>query len=312
MPRRSKKAAHEAQRRSLARLRYMFRHPQFHKDIALLRSKYPHHASDTHVITQEDIDECQRLEEEAKARHEEQLNNPSYTDLLDLFRRKWGLSLFPKEIFNLQGEADVPKNAQDYERGLLKYLARLKAEGEPASLPTSRAVFAEDPYITKEWYEYEAEYGGLPPEAPFQGTWLDIRVNLSYPKDVLESLISKELGKALAGRKRKQKQLLGKNSRLRTSTVAFELKVFDRCEAGQTFEDIAKELNVKTKSLKGRLSTVRSAYLAACRKIQAETGQPIQTAPSDSKHFYDTCPICSIASKTDQFCKIGKKQLLPA
>lgn len=275
--------------------------------MALLRMKYSQAPpADPGTITREDFEAYEKEKAEAKARAEQRRNNPSHLDLLAMFRRKWGLSWYPQEIFNLRCDHEEPNNAQDYEQGLRKYIERVKASREPFELPTKLAVTAEDPYIAGEWYEYEDEYGDLPPDAPIPGASLVIRVNLSYPQDVLESLIRKELRRALASRKRILDRSSHKKRRLRTSKIEFELDVFDRCEAGQSFEQIAKDLNVKSKTIKGRRSTVRSVYLAVCRKIQEETGQPF---PADVGHACDTCPICSKADFTSQFCRIGQNQL---
>lgn len=135
MPRRTKNAEREALRRGLVRLRYMFRHPQFREDMALLRTKYSKAPSDPGRITREQMEEYEKAEAEAKARAEQQQNSPSHLDLISLFRRKWGLSSFPHEIFNLRSEHEGPNDAQGYEQGLRKYVARVKASGEPLALP---------------------------------------------------------------------------------------------------------------------------------------------------------------------------------
>jgi hypothetical protein len=130
---------------------------------------------------------------------------------------------------------------------------------------------------------------------PGDSRYLNLRVDLDHPVDALVPLIEKELAihsrKYLHGRRR------------RTDTVDFNLGVFDRVVSGQPFKAISTELKV-------RLSTVKSAYLAACRAV-FEPG----TAPSKKQvtldafnltdHF-EKCPVCRQALNPEQMCAAAR------
>ena len=157
------------------------------------------------------------------------------------------------------------------------------------------AVSADDP-----WNIYGfGEYGPSPrtDPGPGPGRFLEIEVDLSYPDDVILSLISEELRKARRTHPRSRQ-------RQRFDKTDFYLNVYDLAEKGETFRAIAK-------SLESHVSTVKSAYLAAYRNIYGVKPKPSKrTLPMDTfdwenlddvEHFR-TCRDCKKAKTADEMC----------
>lgn len=81
--------------------------------------------------------------------------------------------------------------------------------------------------------------------------WLRLDVNLSYPRDILIERIDAELSKAMPQRSK---------TRRRWDKFGYYLKVYDAAKKGEPFTAIAR-------TLKKRLSTVKSAWLAIGKAI---------------------------------------------
>ena len=308
MPRRTAKAEEQAVLRALARIHLMVRHPEFLTDLEELRRKYPRprrrRGNDYASFVR-----MQKLLHREQREITKQQNHPSFHDSYHAFRRKWNLAWFPSALMAPQPRRKGPITPQQIEQALIGSKHDKESLGWQNFLPARFAVVAEDPFFGQGWDELEGFYQWLPPDAPERGSLLDIHVDLSYPKDVLEALISKELAKAVKERARLRaaKPTSPSTQRFRSAQVAFQLQVYDLYQSGKDFEQIARALNKRTGTIKGRRNTVRSAYAAAVRKIQDLLGKPL---PSPAKvHNYENCPTCKIATTTDQFCRTGKSQL---
>jgi hypothetical protein len=140
----------------------------------------------------------------------------------------------------------------------------------------------------------------LSPLNASRGRYLNIKVDLTEPVDLILHFISETLREYRPGSVGKRR--LDKADR--------QLEVFDLYEfEGKDFEEIARELQYRTRTIKGRRNTIRSAYVAAKRKIY---GSPDAIPDEDEvPHIYENCPICSKAKKEEEFCRLGRKQLPP-
>jgi len=126
---------------------------------------------------------------------------------------------------------------------------------------------------------------------------LSMSVDLAYPVETLLPLIEKEVRKHSKAHAR---------GRQRLDQADFYCKVFDLAENGQTFRTIAREL-------RRPLSTVKSAYLAACHNIFGPSGGPSKTvlpvASFDWENFdaeahYASCAECRRAKDADAMCAL--------
>jgi len=143
---------------------------------------------------------------------------------------------------------------------------------------------------------------------------LELKVDLSYPQDVLEEIIKKEVRNAKAERLMFESNL---QERVHLDKTEFQLKVFDLAFDNRTFKEIAA-------SLHRSVSTVKSALLSVKRKITSI--RPVGEAPPDSSQVIPTkkelslsgfnpdehcaqCPICKKASTEDYMCEQAKLYL---
>lgn len=156
------------------------------------------------------------------------------------------------------------------------------------------AVSADDPYNIYGWGEY-----GPPPRTdpgPGPGRFLEIEVDLSYPDDVILSLINEELRKARQEHTRSRQ-------RQRPDKVDFYLKIYDLAERGDTFGVIAK-------ALKKRVSTVKSAFLTARRNIfgsaAAPTKKSVPLADFNKYRHFDQCSVCKAAERFEEMCPAAR------
>ncbi len=109
------------------------------------------------------------------------------------------------------------------------------------------------------------------------GPYMTITVDLSYPIDLLLPLIEEEIRTAhpFLGRRRHRDK------------DAFKLKVYDLAQKRVPFTLIAMKL-------KSRVSTVKSAYIAARRNIFENIAGKL--------HDCEKCPTCKKAKTIDQLC----------
>ncbi len=130
------------------------------------------------------------------------------------------------------------------------------------------------------------------------GRYLNIKIDLTEPVDLILYFISETL----------REHRPGSAGKRRLDKADFQLKVFDLYEYGKKdFEEIARELQYRTRTIKGRRNTVRSAYVAAKRKVyEVSDEQPEETQNS---HDYENCKICRKAKEVEEFCRTGREQL---
>ena len=311
MPRRKgDEAKSKALSKAAAHIHFIVRNPQFVEDLNELRRHLANRPDpDNRPITREMIKAAERAEELIEAKRLYRQQNPSFQDVYTLFNRTWGLAWFPFKLIDSKHKEAWPKTVGELTSAILAE-TRYAEDETPQDFIASRiAVESWDPYDDGRWNEYEAEYGYLPPEAPIQGTLLEIRADLSFPQDILEALIREELKKA----KKRRRRLRAKDGtplpkrRQRLSSTDFQLRVYDLYQEGKDFEQIAQELEKRTLTVKGRRNSVRSAYVAAVRNIR-EVGHNCSEVPPIS-HDCDKCSICRQAKTVDDFCRTGKVQL---
>jgi len=146
-------------------------------------------------------------------------------------------------------------------------------------------VLAGDPWDIHEWND--PPFPGSRP-----GVFLEILVDLRYPLDLLVTLIEQEIRTA------RQKSTRPRQRR-RLDKLEPYLKVYDLAEKGESYGAIAK-------TLKRRVSTVKSAYLAASRNIFGTAKMPRKRALSlasfDPNAHVQRCPTCQRAQKFEEMC----------
>ncbi len=146
-------------------------------------------------------------------------------------------------------------------------------------------VSAGDPWDIHDWID--PPFPGSRP-----GVFLEIMVDLRYPLDLLVTLIEQEIRTALHKRTRPRQ-------RRRLDKVETYLKVYDLAEKGESYGAIAK-------ALKRRVSTVKSAYLAASRNIFGSAKMPrkraLPLASLDPDTHVQRCPTCQRAQNFEEMC----------
>ncbi len=146
-------------------------------------------------------------------------------------------------------------------------------------------VLAGDPWDIHDWID--PPFPGSRP-----GVFLEIRVDLRYPLDLLVTLIEQEIRTA------RQKSTRPRQRR-RLDKLEPYLKVYDLAEKGESYGAIAK-------ALKRRVSTVKSAYLAASRNIFGTAKMPrkraLPLASFDPNAHVQRCPTCQRAQKFEEMC----------
>ena len=126
---------------------------------------------------------------------------------------------------------------------------------------------------------------------------LYLSIELAHPQDVLLSLIEQRLRQVIGERSKLIKRDSGK--RQRTDTADMGLAVYDQVLSGATFQKIASKL-------KRPVSSVKSAYLAACRNIHgSHPPRPKRLMPLegfDPATHFQTCKVCKHAQRPEDFC----------
>jgi hypothetical protein len=125
---------------------------------------------------------------------------------------------------------------------------------------------------------------------PLESPFLQLTVDLRYPIDLLVSLVEEEVRFWLTERSRRRR---------RPDKVEFYLRVYDLAEQGQTFGAIAK-------ALKRRVSTVKSAFLAARRIIfgsaPATSKRQLPLVSFDAGNHCQQCSVCRTAQRFEDMC----------
>ncbi len=122
---------------------------------------------------------------------------------------------------------------------------------------------------------------------------VQLEIDLRHPLNLLVSLVEEELSEAI------EELQTGPRGRRRLDKVDFNLKVYDLAEKGESYGAIDK-------ALKRRVSTVKSAHLAASRNIFGSAKMPrkkaLPFARFDSSTHVQRCPTCQRAQKFEELC----------
>lgn len=188
--------------------------------------------------------------------------------------KKWDLNFIPSQLYY-------------FHSNMLPALS-------PETVPEYEAFFATDAgelligeavWDGTEWYEEDPK------------KVLILGLNLSYPADVLVALAEARIRAAKAARGQSLPH------RRRLDKLDSQLAVFDRAQQGQKFRDIAKALG-------RRLSTVKSAYLAASRNIfgsgRARPKKRLPLEGFDAEDHAQKCPQCRQAQAFEEMCTKAK------
>lgn len=157
-----------------------------------------------------------------------------------------------------------------------------------------RSYYLENPEDFFDLERFGAEWGvAYSPVAVTElreNRFLFLRVDLQHPVEDLLPLIEQELRGATQGRHQRRRRL---------DMVDFHLRVFDLAVNGDTFSQIAKQL-------KRYPSTVKSAYLAACRNIFGPVEKPrkktLPLVDFDPSTHMELCSTCQKAQALEEFC----------
>ena len=239
MPRRTAQQAQKAAiKEIIARTRFLVRDPVFLRDLMKVRQRYK--------------------------------TDPAMESYFE-FLNEWDLQWFPLQL--MTAGDDLLGTVEGYEAALAKaMIAGMDSPRVQDHFIFRPPVVASCPYETyavdlvEENLDELVKEGSFKPNVPDYipgpGKVLDLRVDLSYPQDVLEARIKVELSKAMKNRRNYQRKSLFPPApqRRRLDKVNFYLRVFDLAEKGETFGKIAKALN-------RRVSTVKSVFLAVRRNI---------------------------------------------
>jgi hypothetical protein len=230
-------------------------------------------------------------------------------------------SRFQKELTEVQGRHAINKLAERWGLFRIPVLTRDAHIGRLISSTDSGALLAEIPsYIPRvellRAYLFEALNG---PEVVNDFQYreiLEMKIDLSYPMDILEEAIRAEVRKAKIERARLQAAsgVLAKRTRL--DKTDFQLKVYDLAKEAKTFTEIRD-------IIRKPLSTIKSAFLVA--KLNINNVKPIEEElpPSTDETKLPTkkglpivgfdpeehslrCSVCRQANDYDKMCGQAK------
>ena len=150
----------------------------------------------------------------------------------------------------------------------------------------------------------------VPENIPPRGTVLKLVVDLSYPQDILEALIKKELETAMQRRQREidKGSLTIGQKRNHPNKVDKQLEVYDLVKSGKDFKETAIALGLRGKTVKGPVNTVRSAFFVIRRKILGVNNDKSPIAFEPEAHCLD-CKVCQIATTPERLCEEAKRYL---
>jgi hypothetical protein len=277
MPRRTvEKANKVAAQRAAARIRCLVRNRDFRRDLMAVRRQLPRdHRMESYFA----------------------------------FLAKWDLQWFPSRL--LTSGDQLPATPQGYEtvifQQMREYLHSQHPDNRFIVLP---AVVAKDPF--EEYVEAHSDpenNSPVPEHIPRRGKVLNVRIDLSYPQDLLEALVKDELKKAKENRNRLQREGLLQTAsdpeRLHVEKIPFYMEVFDRHSAGEPYRTI-------TTDLRSRKSTVQYAHVVAMRLIGGSPPPQRQTdfrAAADVRNpdgwirpHLQQCQVCTAANHWNDHC----------
>jgi hypothetical protein len=135
----------------------------------------------------------------------------------------------------------------------------------------------------------------LPPNG-IPARCLNLKVDLTEPLDLLLHLIVECL------REYRPKQ----ESRRRSNKADYQLAVYDLQQLGLEFDMIAEKLGKRSRTVKGRTNSVRSAWLSAYKKIH---GQRAVTGMQEEVNLHDceACAVCRIAQRPEDLCALARR-----
>jgi hypothetical protein len=180
-------------------------------------------------------------------------------------------------------------------RGRLANLGEPLPKLAPDTVAQYEALLATDDLLVSVIYDQGGETWLSAQELGDPYT-LYLAIDLAYPQDVLLAKIEQSLRQAISERSSIIKRATGQ--RQRSDKADFELAVFDQVTAMATFQQVAAGLGQP-------VSSVKSAYVAACRKIGITRPRKRQAPlvgfdPAD--HDFQTCRICKHAKRPEDFC----------
>jgi hypothetical protein len=199
----------------------------------------------------------------------------------------------------------IPVLSRDSHLGKLIDQERLKALAEdiPQYIPIAEHIRA---YLFQILGNQESATG------PQYRDVLELKVDLSYPMDIIEEAVKAEVRRAHKERTELDATRgVGQLKRIRWDKNDFQLKVYDLTKEDKTFSEIAGKLRKP-------VSTVKSALLVVQRKInsvrpigeqlppQTENGLPskydLPIAGFDPEDHVSRCQICSKAKTPENYC----------
>lgn len=275
MPR--KKAAEaqaedEALRR--ARIRYLLRNPEFQHDLNELRRIIPTLADVAERMSRI-WDAEEKWDVRSLVRHSA-LFGFAHADLAKLFQRP---NEFCKSILLCDDELWRP------------LLEENSLELSSATIPVFERILTSDVRDSRLVQDVSSVT---------TGDKLIVWLNLAShrPVDSLCALVDARARNAI-NQFRSAKGSTAPKTRRRLDRVDFYLTVYDRAESAQTFSAIAR-------ALKQRVSTVKSAYLAASRQIFGQETRPSKKALPltrfDAEAHCQKCAICQKARTPEELC----------
>lgn len=293
MPRRKGQAAELAiENEGLNRWRILLRHRRFQQSLNRLRSQYRKWVKGP-PITQYTYEFGDNDEGEFGTAIPRQTESKISRKDVDLFNEcdpndpMVGMPEGAWHTFNAKWGIHLPKAA------LSDALADLRQD----TINQWTAISSKEPAIVP-----------LPVQAGnSRSNWLRLKVNLSYPRDILIERIEQELSKVM--RKRHK-------ARRRWDKFDYYFRVYDSAMAGETFTAIARALNK-------RVSTVKSAFLAigktiyycdstGLRRIHANRDRGLPKKKTlvlmyvDAATHISHCELCKKAQTVDEMCKVSQ------
>jgi len=276
MPRRTVEKANKiAAQRATARIRCLVRNRDFRRDLMAVRRQLPRdHRMESYLA----------------------------------FLSKWELQWFPLAL--LASSHQLPATPQGYETIISQQMREYSNGQNPDDqfiiLP---AVVAKDPFVEYvEAHSDPANNSPVPEHIPRRGKDLNVRIDLSYPQDLLEALVKDELKKAKESRNRLQAEGSLPNSepeRLHVGKVPFYLKVFDRHSGGEPYRTIAADL-------RSRKSSIQYAHFVAMRLIGGPPSARRQTVSQGGlavrepdrwiRQHLQECQVCRAVNRWDEHC----------
>ncbi len=332
MPRRrGTEAQAVAIKENLGRLSLLLRNPDFRKDLVEARrhpeaiwAKFSGPVSEELIKMAMAEQEAQETESQAANPQKEQPpEQPARTvrDYWDLLS-KWGLLWFPQDIIRAES---LPSTIEQLESAIHDEMkVWIQSPDATAGYVHRPAVIAEDPaqvFIDRYWDGDDPRK--LPPRLCV-GKLLHLRVDMSYPVDVLCALIEVELRRVYKQNRERENRVRGRQvlpakppRRRRLDKLGLQLKVYDLAEQGKTFAETSREV-------KKPVPTVKSCFLSASRKVHslsfpdevgptvvATTSSETPTVPSkkelpltnfDPAVHIPNCPTCSAAERVEGLC----------